>query len=137
MAAVLPTDTRITFRCETNSPDLPVIWVGEDLRTEFSAGPTYSVDVPSGGLDGQTFICAVRDPTPNSNNPFFVAYKNSTVRSIQGVCVCVYVCIALDCRTITSLLHRHNDMYHRASGCMERWYTTRQQLCDSHQSIQR
>lgn len=87
VVAVLPSDTRVTLECITNSPDLPVVWVSALNSTrQLSREASYTAGVPSQGgfLDGENFYCVVRNPAVNAND--IVGSAVTTTLNILGTC---------------------------------------------------
>ena len=93
VATILPGQESIRLRCQTNSNDLPILWVAENLVTELSNSPDYSVPIPAQGrfADFTAFTCIVRDPEvsdTSANN--IVGRAVAYVRNILGECEIEY-----------------------------------------------
>lgn len=91
VAVILPDDTELVLRCETNSPSLPVLWVADNLVRELSPMPTYRIPIPSSGLpDLTSFTCIVRNPENlNDLSPTnIVGRADAYVRNIPSKSLC-------------------------------------------------
>ena len=91
VAVILPDDTELVLRCETNSPSLPILWVADNLVRELSPMPTYRINpIPSSGLpDLTSFTCIVRDPeNPNPSPTNIVGRADVYVRNIPSKPLC-------------------------------------------------
>ena len=87
VATILPGQENIRLRCQTNSDRLPILWVAENLVTELSTSPDYTVPIPAQGgfADFTAFTCIVRDPEnsdPSANN--IIGRAVAYVRNILG-----------------------------------------------------
>ena len=82
LIAVVPSDTRLTLQCLTNSPNLEVQWLDSSMQP-VSREPSYTLSVPAQGgfADGEAFFCVVRDPEDTTS---IVGSARTSVQNIAG-----------------------------------------------------
>lgn len=87
VATIIPGQQEIVLRCETNSAQLPILWVAGNLVTELSRNAEYRVSIPNqGGFSDLTqFTCVVRNPEVNDPSPSNVVGRaDAFVRNVMS-----------------------------------------------------
>ena len=86
VVTVLPSDTRITLQCVTNSPALPVEWLSSlDSTVPIGTETTLTLNVPPQGgfLNGRAFYCVTLNPESGTRD--VVGSDRAVVQNIEGI----------------------------------------------------
>ena len=86
VVAVLPSDTRITLQCATNSPALPVEWLSSlDSTVPLGTENTLTINVPPQGgfLNGEAFYCVALNQESDTRD--LVGSDRAVVQNIEGI----------------------------------------------------